>query len=110
VQAYLAVALRPGLTMADMTDMVGMSQSSCSWNVGALSKCHRLGKLGMDYVDAIVDPHQQRRKVMYLTPKGKQRLTKALEAPTTLPGGVSRRSPISNITRTIPWRGVKPML
>jgi len=80
VQAFLAVALRPGLTMQDMSEMVGMSQASCSRNVSALSKWHRLDKPGLDYIEAVEDPRERRRKIMYLTPKGRTRMTKALEA------------------------------
>ncbi len=85
VQAFLAVALRPGLTMADLADTVGMSQSSCSRNIAALSKWHRLGDPGLDLVEAIEDPHERRRKIMFLTPKGRRRVMHVLEV---LTGGV----------------------
>ena len=79
-QAFLAVIMRPGLTMQNMADMVGMSQSSCSRNVAALSKEHRLHKPGLNFVEAIQDPVEWRRKVMYLTPLGVLRARKVIEA------------------------------
>jgi DNA-binding MarR family transcriptional regulator len=76
----LAVALRPGLTMEQLGRDVGMSQASCSRNVAALSKWHRLGKPGADYIEAIEDPRERRRKIMYLTAKGKHTMAEALSA------------------------------
>ncbi|MCA6062903.1 helix-turn-helix domain-containing protein [Thalassolituus marinus] len=45
---------------------------SCSRNVAALSKVHRLNKPGHDLVYAIEDPAERRRKIVFLTPKGKR--------------------------------------
>jgi DNA-binding MarR family transcriptional regulator len=83
--AFLAIALQPGLTMEQLGQNVGMSQASCSRNVSALSKWHRLGKPGADYVEAHEDPRERRRKIMHLTPKGKQVMRKAIEALTGEP-------------------------
>lgn len=80
IMCFLAIALRPGITMEQMGADVGISQSSCSRNVAALSKWHRLGKPGADYVEAFEDPKERRRKIMYLTPKGARVARKALEA------------------------------
>lgn len=85
LQTVLAIALRPGLTMSDLSDAVGMSQASCSRNVAALSRWHRLGKAGVDLVEAIEDPRERRRKIMYLTHKGKVRVKAALEGLTGKP-------------------------
>ena len=35
---------------------------------------------GLDLIEAIEDPRERRRKNKYLTPKGRQRMTRALEA------------------------------
>lgn len=85
VMCLLTIALRPGITMEDLGQEVGITQSSCSRNVAALSKWHRLGKPGADYVEAIEDPRERRRKIMYLTPKGKQVVRRAIEAVTGQP-------------------------
>jgi DNA-binding MarR family transcriptional regulator len=85
ILTFLTVAMRPGITMEDLGRDVGISQSSVSRNVAALSKQHRLGKPGADYLEAIEDPRERRRKVMYLTPKGRSVMRKALEALTGEP-------------------------
>jgi DNA-binding MarR family transcriptional regulator len=64
----------------DLSRMVVMSQSLCSRTVAALSKWQRRGTPGLDLIEAIEDPRERRRKIMYLTPKGRQRMTRALEA------------------------------
>ena len=60
-----------GISMKDLAEKVGIAQSSTSRNVAALSKWHRLGKEGLDLVEAIEDPAERRRKIVYLTSKGK---------------------------------------
>lgn len=79
-QVLIAIAMRPGLTMQQVSDMTGLSQSSCSRNIAALSKWHRLGKEGHDLVEAIEDPAERRRKIMFLTPKGKQKVQALIAA------------------------------
>ena len=76
-QTFIAVALQPGITMKELSERVGISQASCSRNVAALSRVHRLNKAGMDLVVAAEDPMERRRKVVKLTAKG-QRLAEAL--------------------------------
>jgi DNA-binding MarR family transcriptional regulator len=79
-RTVLAVATRPGLAMGDLSRMVFMSQSLCSRTVAALSKWQRRGIPGLDLIETIEDPRERRRKIMYLTPKGRQRMTRALQA------------------------------
>jgi DNA-binding MarR family transcriptional regulator len=69
-RVVLAVAMRPGLTMGGLLRMVVMSQSLCSRTVAALSEWQRRGTPGLDLIEAIEDPRERRRKIMYLTPKG----------------------------------------
>ncbi|CAB4139643.1 MarR Transcriptional regulators [uncultured Caudovirales phage] len=69
--ALLVIAKRPGLTMQELSDETGLAQSSCSRNVAALSEWHRYGKPGLDLVASEDDPRERRRKVMWLTPKGR---------------------------------------
>jgi DNA-binding MarR family transcriptional regulator len=76
-QTFIAVAMQPGITMKELSEKVGISQASCSRNVSALSRVHRLNKPGMDLVVAAEDPMERRRKVVKLTPKG-QRLAESL--------------------------------
>lgn len=67
---FFRVALQPGITMKELSELENISQSSCSRNVAALSKWHRLNKLGYDLVEAREDPAERRRKVVFLTHKG----------------------------------------
>ncbi|MGA4641152.1 MarR family winged helix-turn-helix transcriptional regulator [Stutzerimonas stutzeri] len=76
-QTFIAVAMQPGITMTELSEKVGISQSSCSRNVSALSRLHRLNKPGMDLVVAAPDPMERRRRIVKLTPKG-QRLAESL--------------------------------
>lgn len=76
-QTFIAVAMHPGINMTELSEKAGISQASCSRNVSALSRVHRLNKPGMDLVVATEDPMERRRKIVRLTPKG-QRLAEAL--------------------------------
>lgn len=69
---YLLVAQNEGLTMADISKQMELAQSTCSRNIAALSKWHRLNRPGLDLVVAKEDPVERRRKVVYLTPKGRK--------------------------------------
>lgn len=71
----LQIALRPGVTMAEIQKRTGLSQSSVSRNVQALSKFHRLDKPGLDLVEVTIDPRETRRRLIFLTPKGKSFIT-----------------------------------
>ena len=66
------IAANEGCMVQDMADGLDMTQSSASRNVFALSKVHRLGKEGYNLVVSEADPAERRRKLLYLTPKGKK--------------------------------------
>ena len=51
----LLVAANPGITIAEL-----------------IKKTHRLGKPGLDLAEAREDPRERRRKVVSLTPKGRE--------------------------------------
>ena len=70
--AFLLIMARPGITMSQLAELAGISQSSCSRNVAALGKWHRLNKPGYGLVEAVEDPTERRRKAMFLTPKGRK--------------------------------------
>lgn len=75
---FITVAQHSGLTMKDLSDMTGLSQSSCSRNIAALSKWHRYQKPGHDVVRSEEDPTERRRKIVFLTAKG-ERIIKSLK-------------------------------
>jgi DNA-binding MarR family transcriptional regulator len=79
IETYLWVAMQPGLTMKEIADRVGLSQSAISRNIQALSKWHRLNKPGYDLVTATEDPRERRRKIVTLTPKGERVATSLRE-------------------------------
>lgn len=72
ISCFLMVVIHPGITMKDIGERVGISQASTSRNIAALSKVHRLNRPGHDLVVATEDPVERRRKVVYLTDKGKR--------------------------------------
>ena len=78
-ECLLVVANRPGLAMAELANETGLAQSSCSRNVAALSKWHRLGKEGYDLVEAVDDPRERRRKIIFLTLKGQKLVQKVMQ-------------------------------
>lgn len=93
VECLLVVAARPGITMGDLSEATGLAQSSCSRNIAALSKWHRLGKEGYDLVEAVDDPRERRRKIIYLTQKGHKvvnRIMQTIEPNFELPKTTAR--------------------
>lgn len=72
LQCFVEIARKPGLTMKELGSRMGISQSSTSRTVAALSAWHRLDKPGMNLVFTTEDPAERRRKVIDLTSKGKK--------------------------------------
>lgn len=79
-QTLLVVAQRPGITIQDISKDTGLSQASASRNVQALGKWHRLGKPGFNLVEGVEDPHDTRRKIVFLTKEGRELVGKLLGA------------------------------
>lgn len=79
LQCFVEIAKSPGLTMKDLGSRMGISQSSSSRTVAALSAWHRLNKPGMNLVVTNEDPVERRRKVINLTAKGKRVAAKLFE-------------------------------
>lgn len=71
VQLLLLVAMFPGITQSELAERLDLSQSSISRNVNALGKIHRLKKEGLDFIEAIPDPKDRRRQIVFLTGKGR---------------------------------------
>ncbi|HWK44092.1 MAG TPA: MarR family transcriptional regulator [Stellaceae bacterium] len=70
--SFLTLARNEGLSMGELAQRLGIAQSSASRNVAALSKWHSFGKAGHDLVEAREDPRERRRKLIRLTPAGRQ--------------------------------------
>lgn len=80
LQTFLAIARQPGISMQQLGAILKTSQASCSRNVAALGKWHKFGEPGLDLVEALEDPVERRRKIMFLTPKGRARAQEILSA------------------------------
>lgn len=78
VGILLSVAQKPGLTMNELVKLTGLSQSSISRNVQAMSKYHRLGKPGLNLMEAVIDPREPRRRLVFLTVEGKTFVTRLM--------------------------------
>lgn len=69
--SFLTIAQNEGMSIRDLSERLGIAQSSASRNVAALSKWHSFGKAGHDLVQAEEDPRERRRKIITLTDKGR---------------------------------------
>jgi DNA-binding MarR family transcriptional regulator len=76
----LEVAQKPGLTMQELADRTGLALSSVSRNLMALGEWHRLRKPGLGLVDTIEDPKERRRKIAFLSIRGRQFVERCLKS------------------------------
>ena len=72
IGTFLYVATHDGCLMKDLADSLGVAQSTMSRNVAMLDRINRHHEPGLDLVRAIEDPVERRRKIVRLTPKGRQ--------------------------------------
>lgn len=68
---FVAIATQPGLYQRDLPGMVGISQSSVSRNVTALSDRTRHGAKGLGLVTRRHDPDDFRGYELHLTKRGR---------------------------------------
>jgi DNA-binding MarR family transcriptional regulator len=80
VHCLMEVALNPGMGMRALEQATGLSQSSASRNIQTLGKWHREKRPGYDLVETVEDPEDTRRKIMFLTPKGRQLMSDVMSA------------------------------
>jgi DNA-binding MarR family transcriptional regulator len=71
LHVLLLIAQRPGRTVRELSELSGLSQPSISRNTVTLSPLQRPDKPGHGLVDAIEDPTERRRKIFFLTKKGR---------------------------------------
>ncbi|MEQ8964530.1 MAG: winged helix DNA-binding protein [Azospirillaceae bacterium] len=69
--SFLTLARHEGLSMRELSDRLGIAQSSASRNVAALSEWQSFRRPGHDLVRAEEDPRERRRKIVRLTAKGR---------------------------------------
>jgi len=69
--SFLTLARHEGMSLRELSDRLGIAQSSASRNVAALSEWQAFRRPGHDLVRAEEDPRERRRKVVRLTAKGR---------------------------------------
>jgi len=74
------IAEKPGITVKDLMDRTNLSQSSISRNLTALGKWDRHSKPGMDLIEDVEDPVERRRRIYFLTKKGKRFIARMVGA------------------------------
>ncbi|WP_156653413.1 MarR family winged helix-turn-helix transcriptional regulator [Methylobacterium sp. Leaf111] len=71
LQIVLEVAQQPGITMKQLSTAAGLAHASISRNLMALGERHRRDMPGLGLIETIDDPQEYRRKVVFLTRKGR---------------------------------------
>lgn len=69
--SFLTVVQNEGLSVGELSERLGIAQSSASRNVAALSRWRSFGKPGHGLVQAEEDPRERRRKLVTLTETGR---------------------------------------
>lgn len=82
VAMLVIVAQRPGVYQRDMDALVGVSQSSVSRNVHALSRYRRDGSPGFGLVEQRADPRDVRSQRLFLTVAGVAFVTQLIDQST----------------------------
>lgn len=67
---FLVIAMRPGMLQRHLHGMLGMSQSSASRNISALSKRDRHGKPGLGLIVQTPAPDGSKSPALHLTTLG----------------------------------------
>lgn len=80
VQALLAVATWEGSQLHELAAKLDVSPSTISRNMGLLGEYGRGQKKGMKLVFVHEDPQDRRFKVVKLTPRGREVVTRMVEA------------------------------
>jgi DNA-binding MarR family transcriptional regulator len=75
---FILIAMKPGISQAELLRFVDISQPGMSRNVVALTTVNRHGAPGLGLVEQQPAPHDARITVLQLTAKGKSFLEKLL--------------------------------
>lgn len=75
----LTIARKPGIGSAELMQQTQLAQSSVSRSMKTLSKFGDEGAPGLDLVDAQIDPRATKKRIYFLTPKGKQFVNRVLK-------------------------------
>lgn len=72
IVTFLVAMDHEGETISEIRDRLGMSTSSASRNIAALTDWHRLRKPGLNLLVTETDPMNRRTRRVFLTVKGRQ--------------------------------------
>ena len=72
VEVFLAVAVTPAQTSADLVKRIGVSQSAVSRHLSILGEYSWRGGEGLDLITLVDDPRDRRGKLAFLSLKGRQ--------------------------------------
>ncbi len=75
---FLLIAMKPGISQAELLRVMDISQPGMSRNVVALTAINRHGAPGLDLVEQQPAPHDARITVLQLTSKGRTFLDRLL--------------------------------
>jgi DNA-binding MarR family transcriptional regulator len=92
-EILLWVSMYPGISSKDLQNRTGLSQSSISRHLAALGKWHYAKRPGLEFVSTVEDPRERRRKVSFLTPRGKkfvERTCQTIDPDFAIQGGTEK--------------------
>lgn len=69
---FAVIAANPGISIKELINQTGSSQSTVSRTISVLSQWQEVDKPGYDLVWTKEDPHERRRKLVFLTEKGEE--------------------------------------
>lgn len=75
---FLLIAMKPGISQAELLRFMDISQSGMSRNIVALTAINRHGTPGLNLVEQLPAPHDARITVLQLTVKGRTFLERLL--------------------------------
>lgn len=105
MQVVMRVFLEPGITMQTLEKRTGLSLASVSRNLMSLGEWHRLGKPGLNLLESVDDPQERRRKIVFLTPKGRKFVSQALSLGLPAEEAVEVEAPTANEYLNKVYRG-----
>lgn len=70
-QTFVLVMLNEGTSLVELCRITGFAQSTMSRHLLDLGMKNRMGEPGHGLVEGKIDPHELRRKMFTLTPKGR---------------------------------------
>ncbi len=89
-QLFVLITMTLGITMRESQDLSGQRQAKVSRNVTIMSEWKTAEEPGLDLVVSEINPHERRRKLVHLTPKGEELAERLDELSTVGRAGFSK--------------------